>query len=520
MPDPETIIWLVPLLPLLGAAWIAVGYLLKFNRNESGERHTARTATAAAGLSFVVAAVIALNAVLTGNPGHIITGEWFASGQLHIDIVFVLDTLSLTVSVLVGFISLLMVRFSVNYLHREAGFQRMFLILLIFISAMQLIVLAGSSVLAFVGWEMAGLSSYLLIGYAWDRPVATANATTAFITNRIGDAGFILGITLSIIWLGGSEWSMLENTGELENLQIDLIVGCFLIAALAKSAQLPFSAWIARALEGPTPSSAIFYGSLMVHAGVYLLLRLEPLLSQAQPMMVLIAVLGLLTALYGWLAGLVQTDIKSSLMFSTTSQVGLMLLWIGMGWFDLAAWHLVLHAMWRAYQFLSAPAMMHMVSRSARPVPAWLARLRWLHTAALQRFWLDSLANWLLVRPTISLARDIQDFDDQVVSRAVGLPNQASAISSLQHGEARKQGTSGSSMTSDVGQAPGVLGHIMESLASALYWFEDRLVLKGGGEGLMTVIDRLGVYANHIERLLSQPRYLLLLIMATFIVIL
>ncbi|MCK5359814.1 MAG: hypothetical protein KAJ95_04265, partial [Gammaproteobacteria bacterium] len=233
--------------------------------------------------------------------------------------------------------------------------------------------------------------------------------------------------------------------------------------------------------------------------------------------MTLIAVLGLLTALYGWITGFVQTDIKTSLMLSTISQAGLMLVWIGLGWFELAAWHLVLHAIWRAYQFLNAPSMMHMVSRAARPVPAWLRNQRWLHTASLQRFWLDPIANWLLVRPTIELARDVQDFDDEVVSRVVGLPAQAQAISSLQHWEANKQGENSSNAS---GQARGILGHMMESTASMLYWFEDRLVLKGGGEGLLALISRLGFYANHIERLLSQPRYLLLLIMATFIVIL
>lgn len=519
MPDSEYIVWLIPILPLLGGMWLAVAYMLKINRGEEGERHTAMVATIAASLSFLIAGYNVLNAMMFGSPGHTVLAQWFSSGELSINLSFMLDTLGLTMSLLVSFIALLMLRFSVNYLHREAGFQRFFMILLLFTSAMQLIVLAGNSVLTFVGWELAGISSYLLIAYAWDRPVATSNATAAFITNRIGDTGFIAGIVLSVIWLGGSEWTLLNNTGELENLQIDLIVGCFLLAALAKSAQLPFSAWITRALEGPTPSSAIFYGSLMVHAGVYLLLRLEPLLSQAPPMMTLIAVLGLLTALYGWISGFVQTDIKTSLMLSTVSQAGLMLLWIGFGWFELAAWHLVLHAIWRAYQFLNAPSMMHMVSRSARPVPAWLYRQRWLHTASLQRFWLDSLANWLLVRPTIELSRDVQDFDDKVVSRVVGLPAQARAISSLQYWEAHKQGEN-SADTNAMGQARGILGHIMESTASMLYWFEDRLVLKGGGEGLLGLIERLGFYANHIEHLLSQPRYLLLLIMATFIVIL
>jgi formate hydrogenlyase subunit 3/multisubunit Na+/H+ antiporter MnhD subunit len=493
--------------------------MLNLNRGEEGERHTAIVATIAASLSFLIAGYNALNAMLSGSPGHIVIAQWFNSGEININVSFMLDTLGLTMSLLVSFIALLMLRFSVNYLHREAGFQRFFMILLLFTSAMQLIVLAGNSVLAFVGWELAGISSYLLIAYAWDRPVATSNATAAFITNRIGDTGFIAAIVLSMIWLGGTEWTMLNNTGDLENLQIDLIVGCFLLAALAKSAQLPFSGWITRALEGPTPSSAIFYGSLMVHSGVYLLLRLEPLLSQAPPMMTLIAVLGLLTALYGWISGFVQTDIKTSLMLSTVSQAGLMLLWIGLGWFDLAAWHLVLHAIWRAYQFLNAPSMMHMVSRAARPVPAWLSRQRWLHTAALQRFWLDPLANWLLVRPTIELSRDVQDFDEEVVSRVVGLPAQARAISSVQYWEGSKQDkNSGDANT--IGQARGMLGHIMESTASMLYWFEDRLVLKGGGEGLLALISRLGFYANHIEHLLSQPRYLLLLIMATFIGIL
>ena len=331
MPDTEYIVWLIPLLPLIGSAWIAVTFILNLNRGEAGETHTARVATVVAVLSFLLAAMNVVNAMLYGSPGHIVFGEWMSSGELSITASFMLDTLALTVSLLVSFIPLLMLRFSVNYLHREPGFQRFFMILLLFTSAMQLIVLSGNSVLAFAGWEFAGVSSYLLIAYAWDRPAATTNATAAFITNRIGDTGFIAGIVLSVIWLGGSEWTMLNNTGDLENLQIDLIVGCFLLAALAKSAQLPFSGWITRALEGPTPSSAIFYGSLMVHSGIYLLLRLEPLLSQAPPMMTLIAVLGLLTALYGWVSGLGHAHRVRPPLASAVSQSGLMLLWIGVG---------------------------------------------------------------------------------------------------------------------------------------------------------------------------------------------
>ena len=184
----------------------------------------------------------------------------------------------------------------------------------------------------------------------------------------------------------------------------------------------------------------------------------------------LIAALGLITALYGWLTGLVQTDVKSSLMFSTTAQVGLMFFWCGLGWMELAAWHLGLHAVWRAYQFLHAPALMHLVSRPARPVPDWLARSRRLHTAALQRFWLDPLADWLLVRPTRALSRDVQNFDEQVVSRAIGLPAQASAVSSLAEWEAQKRGYVNVA-EGDIARGRGILGHIMEWLATVLHWF-------------------------------------------------
>lgn len=512
--------WLIPLLPVLAAAWIAVGCVLGRNRGEAGEKETARVAVGAAGLSLLMAAGLGVQALFQGAPGQVFTATWLASGHYRIDISFTLDRLGLSLTTLVAFLALLTIRFSVNYMHRETGFQRFFMILSLFMAAMELIVMGGNAALAFVGWELAGVSSYLLIAYNFDRPVATANANRAFVTNRIGDAGFLLGIFLAFHWLGGVEWPTVQgNAGALDPLRADLIGLAFLLAALAKSAQVPFAPWVSRALEGPTPSSAIFYGSLMVHAGVYLLIRLEPVLEQAPAVMALIAALGLLTALYGWLTGLVQSDVKSSLMFSTTAQVGLMFLWCGLGWTGLAAWHLGLHALWRGYQFLHAPSLMHRVSRPARPVPQWLGRRRGLYNAALQRFWLDPLADWLLVRPTEALARDVQDLDEQVVSRAVGLPARASELASLSNLGTRKGGYVNMA-EGDIVSGRGILGHVLEWAATVLHWFEERLVLRGGGEGLVEAIQRVGAFAARIEQLLSQPRYLLLLIMATFAVIL
>jgi len=505
---------------MLAAAWIAVGYLFGWNRGERGERETAGVALIATGLSTLLAAAVGVEALLFGAPGQVGTARLLESGNLRVALSFRLDAAGILWALTVAAIALLTLKFSVNYMHREPGFQRFFLVICLFTAAMELVAMGGNAALVFVGWELAGVSSYLLIAYAFDRPVATTNATRAFVTNRIGDAGFLLGMFLALRWLGGLEWPvMAEGAPKLDTLSADLLALAFVLAALAKSAQVPFAPWIGRALEGPTPSSAVFYGSLMVHAGVFLLIRLEPVLEKAPAVMVLIAALGVLTALYGWLSGLTQADVKSALMFSTTGQVGLMFLWCGIGWFDLATWHLVLHALWRAYQFLHAPALMHLAGRPARPVPRWLARSRRLHTAALQRFWLDPFADWLLVRPTASMARDVRAFDELVVTRAVGLPAQASAISSLAAWEAQK-GEYANLAEGDIGRGRGVLGRLLEWAASVLHWFEEQLVLKGGGEGLVEAISRTGVLLNRVEALLSQPRYLLLLIMATFAVIL
>ncbi len=506
---PIQFIALAPLLPLLAAAAVAVFILSGRAVGDAAEPLTARLSLWAVGLALFLLLLLDAQSVWQGVAGHVPLADWFASGDLVIPISFTADALSLALGTLTAWLLLLTQRFAVNYLHREAGFHRFFLGMNLFSAGMLLILLSGNAVLAFVGWELAGLSSWMLIGYAYDRTSATINAQRAFVTNRIGDAGFILSIALAWLWQGGLDWPTVTAGGHLGTLSAALLATGFVIAALAKSAQVPFSPWIARALEGPTPSSAIFYGAVMVHAGAYLLLRLEPLLVQAPGVMLGVAVLGALTALYGWLSGLVQTDIKSSLMFATTTQVGLMFLEIGLGLFDLAAWHLGLHALWRAYQFLASPSYMHLVHGAASPPPAWLAGSRRLYVAALQRFWLEPLADRLLVRPTETLARDVRDLDDQVVSRLVGLPDQA-----------RVAAFSVTGRDEDIIQGRGLAGAAMAWLAAQLHRFEERLVLQPGGGIIDRLFARIGEALRAVEGLLEQPRYLLLLVMATLVVIL
>lgn len=515
----ETLAMGVPTLPFLAALVIAGGWITGVNRGEAGEPFTTRLATGAAALALLLLLLIDAAALWEGKaPGQVVYLPWLESGRFQVMASLTLDHLSLAMATLIALVSFLTLRFSVNYMHREAGFQRFFMVLCLFESAMLLIALSGNGVMMFVGWEAAGLSSYLLIGFAYDRPTATANAARAMITNRFGDAGFIVGIVLCHLWLLDLEWPEVAAHAQLvDNLHVGLVAGGFMLAALAKSAQFPFAAWLPRALEGPTPSSAIFYGSLMVHAGVFLLLRLEPLLVEAPLMLSLLVILGGLTTLYGVLTGLAQTDIKSAFLFSTQAQVGVMFMACGFRWFDFAFVHMLAHAAWRAYLFLHAPALMHLVTGPTRPAPAWLAGDRILYAAAIRRLWVDPLGEMLITRPTQALARDMQTFDEKVIDRMVGHTHGGHDIASLGEWEEARLEFRG-----DVGFAwgRGVLGRLLERLAAWLHWFEERLLLSSGGGGLLRGLQRLGRYLELTDQLLGQPRYLLLLIVLTFVVIL
>ena len=512
--------WLIPVMPLVAVLLIALGYAFGFNRGERGERFTSRVSLSAVFVSWLLSVAIAAHAFVNGVPGLTVFGEWLHSGDYHIMFSFSLDWLGISIGLLVVTIALLTLRFSVNYLHREDGFQRYFIIMNLFTAAMLLIVLAGSAAFMFIGWELAGMSSYLLIGYALDRENATHNANNAFITNRFGDVGFILALAGALFWSGGVDWhSLHKSANEIDSLYVYMILAGFIVAAMAKSAMVPFAPWITRALEGPTPSSAIFYGSLMVHAGVFLLLRLEPVLTAAPVMMNVLVVIGVLSVLYGFLGGLVQSDVKTAFMFSTTAQVGLMFIECGLGWFDLATYHLAAHAIWRSYQFLSAPSYMQLISRRARPIPAWLRNQQYLYNACVQRFWLENVANALITRPTHMMSGEVNTFDKKVINQMVGLPASANAISSLADWEQIKRSNQRNGYDK-VGTGEGLLGKFMETIASQLHWFEEQLVLKGGGEGLLKVLQSMGNRLVRVERLLSKPRYLWLMILATLVVVL
>lgn len=497
-------VWLVPVLPLLAVIVNAARVLLGVAEGDAAEPLTARLTSLAAFAGFVLLLGIDLGALLHAVPGHRIAAVWFGSAEWQGTFSFQLDEVSLPIATVTALIAWLVARFSANYLHREAGFHRFFIVLGFFIAGIEIVILAGNGLLAFVGWEMCGVASFLLIGYSWQRPVATANALFAFVTNRVGDSGLLFALGLTAFWVGSFEWPALTGGKPLTVIEARILALGFVAAALLKSGQFPFTPWIARALEGPTPSSAIFYGAVMVHAGVYLALRLEPMLALVPDVMIGLIVIGVLTAIYAWLCGLVQTDVKSALIFGTVLQVALMFVAIGAGWTRLATVHLCLHAAWRAWQFLLAPSWLAVTRERPAAPPAWLARNQWLYTAALQRFWLDKLALILIVQPTLAFARDLRQLEAHFIERSLGEPGRGAAVDPAL----------------PLIRADGLPGRTLALVAGWLQRLENHLLLRGRGGAAEQLLHRLGTYLATLESLLEQPRYLMMAVMATFVVIL
>jgi NADH:ubiquinone oxidoreductase subunit 5 (subunit L)/multisubunit Na+/H+ antiporter MnhA subunit len=516
---------LIPLMPLIAAFIIGAGQLSGFVKGEGWEGFTALAATWAISMSCLLSLTL-LGAELAGrNSGAFAIGEWLSSDTLKIDFDFITTGFNVKLAALFALLLTIITRFAINYMHREGGFHRFFFILSLFSAAILQLVLSANALGTFVGWEIAGLCSYLLISYAYDRPVATANATRVFVTNRIGDAAFMLGLGLSYAWVGSLEWSEINKAvsdlGKGETAAIGL---CFALAALTKSAQLPFAPWLARAMEGPTPSSAAFYGAVMIHAGVFLMIVLQPFISQSSLVMGLLVFSGSTTALYSYFVGLTQSDAKSSQVFATSGQLGLMFLECGIGFWQLASWHLCAHAIVRCYLVLTVPSLMvNVKDNPIKPVTPLLGKNRWLYMASMQRFWVEQISDWALVKPVQHLAHDLSYFDDNIVDKLMGVPapliNAASSLAQLEEASigARLDGPSGKGSGSFV-SGTGLISNLTHGIATIVHWFEERLVLQGISKDTLHVGRELGHLANKFETRVLRPRYLVLMVFITLLV--
>jgi NADH-quinone oxidoreductase subunit L len=290
---------------------------------------------------------------------------WINIAALHIDFSFVLDQLSLVMLLVVTGVGFLIHVYSVGYMHDEEGYARYFSYLNLFLFFMTLLVLAGNALLMFVGWEGVGLASYLLIGFYFHKKSAADAGKKAFIVNRIGDFGFLIGIFLLLANFGTLTFAdigarLISNPGWQGGV-LTIIALCLLLGATGKSAQLPLYIWLPDAMEGPTPVSALIHAATMVTAGVYMIARTHVLFDHSPFALGVVAVVGAATALFAASIALVQNDIKRVLAYSTISQLGYMFLGCGVAAYSAAIFHLVTHAFFKALLFLAAGAVIHAI---------------------------------------------------------------------------------------------------------------------------------------------------------------
>ena len=353
------VLWLVILLPLLGAV------LLHFAGRWMPEPMAGWIASAAIGAAFVVSAIAAVPFFVGGEEAHatvVSIWEWMpavgAAFELH------WDPLAGLMALVVTGVGTLIHLFAIGYMHGDERFHRFFTYLNLFAASMLTLVLAGNFAMLFVGWELVGLCSYLLVGFWYTRPSAAAAAKKAFIVNRIGDFGFLIGLMLVFTTFGTLSYAgIFERAGEELTTGVATAIGLmFLVGAAGKSAQVPLYVWLPDAMEGPTPVSALIHAATMVTAGVYVVARSAPIYAEAPIAGATVAVVGAVTALWAASIAIAQRDIKKVLAYSTVSQLGYMFMAVGASAYVAGVFHLMTHAFFKALLFLGAGSVIHAMS--------------------------------------------------------------------------------------------------------------------------------------------------------------
>jgi NADH-quinone oxidoreductase subunit L len=359
--NPNLNLWLIPLLPLAGAA--INGFLGK----KSSRRAVSTIALFFSGAAFAMALSVALRFSSLILPYQEFFAHWIRSGSFTADFAFYLDQLSLVMLLVVTGVGFLIHIYSVGYMWDDPSYYRFFAYLNLFMFFMLTLVLANNYLLMFIGWEGVGLASYLLIGFWFTKDSAASAGKKAFIVNRVGDFGFLIALFVLIQHFGSLNFSQVFSTvqpmgpetagvGLLTTIGILLMVG-----ACGKSAQIPLYIWLPDAMEGPTPVSALIHAATMVTAGVYMVSRSHVIFERAPIALTVVAVIGTLTAFFAATIGVAQTDIKKVLAYSTVSQLGYMFMACGVGAFSAGIFHLMTHAFFKGLLFLAAGSVIHAV---------------------------------------------------------------------------------------------------------------------------------------------------------------
>ncbi len=354
----QLLIW-IPLLPLIAAAIVGLfGSCLP--------RSAAHWLTIfGVGASLVLSALV-FKATLGGFTHNADLYTWLVSGDIRFSVGFLIDNLTAMMMVVVTFVSLMVHIYTIGYMHEDPGYSRFFSYISLFTFAMLMLVMSNNFMQLFFGWEAVGLVSYLLIGFWYTRPTAIYANLKAFLVNRVGDFGFLLGIGLVLSYFGTLDYAeVFKAAPAMANMEISLFsntpwslmtVTCILlfVGAMGKSAQVPLHVWLPDSMEGPTPISALIHAATMVTAGIFMVARMSPLFELSTTALSFVLIIGAITALFMGLLGIIQNDIKRVVAYSTLSQLGYMTVALGVSAYSVAIFHLMTHAFFKALLFLGA----------------------------------------------------------------------------------------------------------------------------------------------------------------------
>ncbi|WP_454763453.1 NADH-quinone oxidoreductase subunit L [Cupriavidus campinensis] len=356
----------ISLAPLAGAViagLFGTKFFGSFSSDTRGGRIVAHTATIlGVAISFVLSLLV-LRDVMAGAGYNGTVYEWMAIGDLKMEVGFLIDSLTAMMMVVVTFVSLMVHIYTVGYMQGDPGYNRFFAYISLFTFSMLMLVMSNNFLQLFFGWEAVGLMSYLLIGFWYTRPTAIFANMKAFLVNRVGDFGFILGIGLLLAYSGSLDYTAVF--AKREELAAVLFPGtdwmmltvaciCLFIGAMGKSAQFPLHVWLPDSMEGPTPISALIHAATMVTAGIFMVARMSPLFELSDTALSFVLVIGAITALFMGFLGIIQNDIKRVVAYSTLSQLGYMTVALGASAYSVAVFHLMTHAFFKALLFLGA----------------------------------------------------------------------------------------------------------------------------------------------------------------------
>ena len=352
----------VPLAPLAGAVLAGI-FGTTFGGNWIGRRLSHTLTILGVLVAFILSAMTLKSVALDGARFNETLYTWMVVGGLKMEVGFLIDSLTAMMMVVVTFVSLMVHIYTIGYMEEDDGYNRLFAYISLFTFSMLMLVMSNNLLQLFFGWEAVGLVSYLLIGFWFNKPTAIFANMKAFLVNRVGDFGFILGIGLIAAYTGTLNYGeIFAKAGELGSLSfpgtswmlVTVICICLFIGAMGKSAQFPLHVWLPDSMEGPTPISALIHAATMVTAGIFMVSRMSPLFELSDTALNFILVIGAITALFMGFLGIIQNDIKRVVAYSTLSQLGYMTVALGASAYSVAVFHLMTHAFFKALLFLGA----------------------------------------------------------------------------------------------------------------------------------------------------------------------